>query len=68
MDYKTKRTMGGGVDRQVCEKFSPGYYTVCTLGGMLSAGTTHVAITPLDVLKVNMQVGFFYHSLFFTLS
>lgn len=26
------------------------------MGGMFSAGTTHLAITPLDVLKVNMQV------------
>ncbi|CAL1399331.1 unnamed protein product [Linum trigynum] len=34
----------------------PAYYTICALGGMLSAGTTHLAITPLDVLKVNMQV------------
>ena len=33
-----------------------GYYGICTVGGMLSAGTTHLAITPLDVLKVNMQV------------
>ncbi|ERN17111.1 hypothetical protein AMTR_s00044p00108170 [Amborella trichopoda] len=32
------------------------YYSVCTAGGMLSAGATHLAITPLDVLKVNMQV------------
>ncbi|KAK8957389.1 hypothetical protein KSP39_PZI000930 [Platanthera zijinensis] len=36
--------------------FSQEYYAVCTLGGMLSAGTTHLAITPFDVLKVNMQV------------
>ncbi|ONK79813.1 uncharacterized protein A4U43_C01F10330 [Asparagus officinalis] len=36
--------------------FSPEYYAVCAVGGMLSAGTTHLAITPLDVLKVNMQV------------
>ncbi|ESQ50782.1 hypothetical protein EUTSA_v10022786mg [Eutrema salsugineum] len=35
---------------------SPWFYTVCTMGGMFSAGTTHLAITPLDVLKVNMQV------------
>ncbi|OIT37315.1 PREDICTED: mitochondrial phosphate carrier protein 1, mitochondrial-like [Nicotiana attenuata] len=41
---------------KVCEEFSPGYYGICTIGGMLSAGTTHLAITPLDVLKVNMQV------------
>nr|XP_023921682.1 mitochondrial phosphate carrier protein 1, mitochondrial-like isoform X3 [Quercus suber] len=47
---------GQGVERWVCEEFSPGYYALCTFGGMLSAGTTHLAITPLDVLKVNMQV------------
>jgi len=33
-----------------------GYFGLCTVGGILSAGTTHVAVTPLDVLKVNMQV------------
>uniref|UniRef100_A0A5B7BFR2 Uncharacterized protein n=1 Tax=Davidia involucrata TaxID=16924 RepID=A0A5B7BFR2_DAVIN len=42
--------------RRICEEFSPAYYGVCAVGGMLSAGTTHLAITPLDVLKVNMQV------------
>ncbi|XP_078151402.1 mitochondrial phosphate carrier protein 1, mitochondrial-like [Carex rostrata] len=36
--------------------FSPEYYALCAAGGMFSAGTTHLAITPLDVLKVNMQV------------
>ncbi|WOL13400.1 hypothetical protein Cni_G22170 [Canna indica] len=45
--------------------FSPEYYAVCAVGGMLSAGTTHLAITPLDVLKVNMQVNpLKYHSIF----
>jgi len=47
-----------GADGRFCEEFSPGYYGLCAVGGMLSAGTTHLAITPLDVLKVNMQVGF----------
>lgn len=37
-------------------EFSPWYYGICTLGGMFSAGTTHLVATPLDVLKVNMQV------------
>ncbi|GAU43376.1 hypothetical protein TSUD_254590 [Trifolium subterraneum] len=32
------------------------YYGICFGGGMLSSGVTHLAITPLDVLKVNMQV------------
>ncbi|CAD5190185.1 unnamed protein product [Musa acuminata subsp. malaccensis] len=45
--------------------FSPEYYAVCAVGGMLSAGTTHLAITPLDVLKVNMQVNpLKYNSIF----
>ncbi|XP_012065430.1 mitochondrial phosphate carrier protein 1, mitochondrial [Jatropha curcas] len=37
-------------------KAAAGYYGLCAVSGMLSAGTTHLAITPLDVLKVNMQV------------
>lgn len=41
---------------KMCEEFSPKYYGLCFLGGMLSSGPTHLAITPLDVLKVNMQV------------
>ncbi|XP_050365962.1 mitochondrial phosphate carrier protein 1, mitochondrial [Argentina anserina] len=42
--------------RTLCEEFSPAYYGLCSVGGMLSAGATNFAITPLDVLKVNMQV------------
>lgn len=48
------------------EEFSAGYYGLCTAGGMLSAGITHLAITPLDVLKVNMQVT--THPIYFSLT
>ncbi|KAK3132709.1 hypothetical protein QOZ80_6AG0526600 [Eleusine coracana subsp. coracana] len=49
--------------------FSPEYYALCAGGGMLAAGTTHLAITPLDVLKVNMQVNpAKYNSIFSGLS
>lgn len=44
---------GGGKGLRV---FSPEYYAVCAAGGMFSAGATHLASTPLDVLKVHMQV------------
>lgn len=45
-------------------KLGAGYFRICTIGGMVSAGTTHLAITPLDVLKVNMQVNpYKYHSI-----
>lgn len=55
---------GQGQRRRWCEEFSPGYYGLCTAGGMLSAGTTHLAITPFDVLKVNMQVCFLLFNLY----
>lgn len=44
------------MEGRICEELKPRYYALCAIGGMLSAGTTHLAITPFDVLKVNMQV------------
>lgn len=32
------------------------YYAKCMIAGVLSCGLTHTAITPLDVVKCNMQV------------
>jgi len=32
------------------------YYGKCLIGGMLACGVTHTAVTPLDVVKCNMQV------------
>ncbi|RMX65655.1 hypothetical protein DD238_006933 [Peronospora effusa] len=32
------------------------YYGKCMIGGILSCGLTHTGITPLDVVKCNMQV------------
>ncbi|KAF5817146.1 putative mitochondrial carrier domain superfamily [Helianthus annuus] len=36
--------------------FSPAYYGACTAGGILSCGLTHMAVTPLDLVKCNMQI------------
>nr|GLL42162.1 mitochondrial phosphate carrier protein 3, mitochondrial-like [Ipomoea trifida] len=38
------------------EMFSPAFYAACTFGGILSCGLTHTAVTPLDVVKCNMQI------------
>lgn len=38
------------------EMFSPAYYAACTAGGILSCGLTHTGVTPLDLVKCNMQV------------
>ena len=37
------------------EMYSREFYTTCAIGGALSCGTTHTAVTPLDVVKCNMQ-------------
>jgi len=37
------------------ELYSPKYYVVCAIGGALCCGLTHTAVTPLDVVKCNMQ-------------
>jgi solute carrier family 25 (mitochondrial phosphate transporter), member 3 len=38
------------------EMFSPKYYAACTIGGILACGTTHTAVTPLDLVKCRRQV------------
>ncbi|GAB2278386.1 Pentatricopeptide repeat-containing protein At3g26782, mitochondrial [Dionaea muscipula] len=38
------------------ELYSPGYYAACTVGGILSCGLTHMTVTPLDLVKCNMQI------------
>ncbi|RZS26719.1 hypothetical protein BHM03_00060096 [Ensete ventricosum] len=38
------------------EMYSPMFYAACTAGGIASCGLTHTAVTPLDLVKCNMQV------------
>ncbi|XP_028766845.1 mitochondrial phosphate carrier protein 2, mitochondrial [Neltuma alba] len=38
------------------ELFSPAYFAACGVGGLLCTGPTHMAVTPLDVVKCNMQI------------
>ncbi|KAK9749986.1 hypothetical protein RND81_02G164000 [Saponaria officinalis] len=38
------------------EMYSPEFYAACTFGGILSCGLTHMAVTPLDLVKCNMQI------------
>ena len=37
------------------ELYSSQFYTACAIGGTLACGLTHMAVTPLDVVKCNMQ-------------
>ncbi|KAK3421288.1 hypothetical protein EUGRSUZ_G01942 [Eucalyptus grandis] len=36
--------------------YSPEFYAACTFGGILSCGLTHMTVTPLDLVKCNMQI------------
>lgn len=36
--------------------YSPAFYAASTAGGIFSCGLTHMAVTPLDLVKCNMQI------------
>lgn len=42
------------------EMYSPAFYAASTIGGILSCGLTHTAVTPLDLVKCNMQVYIYF--------
>merc|ERR1712096_500007 len=39
-----------------CEVGSAKFYALCAVGGALSCGITHTAVTPLDLVKCRLQV------------
>jgi len=39
-----------------CEAGSLKFYAFCAIGGLISCGTTHTALVPLDLVKCRMQV------------
>ncbi|XP_072922025.1 solute carrier family 25 member 3-like isoform X1 [Hemitrygon akajei] len=43
-------------DEYSCEYGSARFYALCGLGGILSCGTTHTAVVPLDLVKCRIQV------------
>lgn len=42
-------------EKKKIELYSRDFYAACTVGGILSCGLTHTLVTPLDVVKCNMQ-------------
>merc|ERR1711963_1353045 len=52
-----QRTLSAAAGEQYsCEFGSNKYYALCGLGGVLSCGITHTAVTPLDLVKCRLQV------------
>lgn len=44
------------VSEYCCEFGSNKYYALCGIGGILSCGTTHTFVVPLDLVKCRLQV------------
>ncbi|KAL6005864.1 hypothetical protein ACLOJK_039909 [Asimina triloba] len=38
------------------ELYLPAFYAPCAAGGIFSCGLTHTPVTPLDLVKCNMQI------------
>jgi solute carrier family 25 phosphate transporter 3 len=55
MALRAKKLMAKPVLASKIEMHSAEFYQACTIGGILSCGLTHLAVTPLDVVKCNMQ-------------
>lgn len=48
--------MAAAEEGDSCEYGSTKFYALCGLGGVLSCGITHTALTPLDLIKCRIQV------------
>ena len=46
----------GDLQQYSCEFGSNKYFALCGFGGILSCGTTHTAVVPLDLVKCRIQV------------
>jgi solute carrier family 25 (mitochondrial phosphate transporter), member 3 len=49
-------SVGEEPKKKKIELHSKDYYVACAIGGWLSCGLTHMAVTPLDVVKCNLQI------------
>ena len=55
--YIYPRNLAAGASEDYsCEFGSAKYYALCAVGGALSCGLTHTAVTPLDLVKCRLQV------------
>ncbi|CAB1322700.1 unnamed protein product [Coregonus sp. 'balchen'] len=54
----SKRTLAAAAvaEGDSCEFGSSHYFIMCGIGGILSCGTTHTAVVPLDLVKCRLQV------------
>ena len=51
-----RKLAAGATEEYSCEFGSSKYFALCALGGILSCGSTHTFVTPLDLVKCRLQV------------
>jgi len=54
-EAKTRSLTAAATEEYSCEFGSAKYYALCAVGGALSCGLTHTAVTPLDLVKCRLQ-------------
>eukprot|EP01025_Chloroclados_australasicus_P024448 TRINITY_DN2450_c0_g1_i1.p2 TRINITY_DN2450_c0_g1~~TRINITY_DN2450_c0_g1_i1.p2 ORF type:complete len:337 (-),score=32.58 TRINITY_DN2450_c0_g1_i1:252-1262(-) len=54
-DIQASVIMYSASEKNKIAMHSSAFYQACTIGGILSCGLTHMAVTPLDVVKCNLQ-------------
>ena len=52
---RTRVMAAAATEEYSCEFGSPKYFALCAVGGALSCGITHTAVTPLDLVKCRLQ-------------
>jgi len=55
-EVQTRSMVAAAEEENSCEFGSGKYYALCAVGGALSCGLTHTAVTPLDLVKCRLQV------------
>lgn len=51
-----KMVASANTEKDSCEFGSTQYFLLCGLGGIISCGTTHTMVVPLDLVKCRLQV------------
>ncbi|RZC56934.1 hypothetical protein C5167_015790 [Papaver somniferum] len=56
MEFCRRNSIPNEKGKRKIEMYSSTYYAACTFGGIASCGLTHMTVTPLDLVKCNMQI------------
>jgi len=56
-----KSVLASAAEAKKVQLYTPEFYALCSVGGILSCGITHTLVTPVDLVKCRLQTGFKYN-------